>query len=295
MNTFASSCRLFVAATLSGTLIFFTIVHVHAQPQEMQSARDEVQDAIHDIEQVGNADDAAIATLKKDALVKIIAFSKLEGERVLADIHGLSLENSRPEFNIIQKTFTEELEKAVAHFSAVLSALTESQTPSTRELEIVASSFREWRATTYDSLVKSSLNLTIIVRTEETLLTAEARLTKVSAAAKKIPALASNKPFETLLTDAGLNLRNARSLLNRAQDALLRARLPLPDMHVSRTPAAALSAIQLTPSQKKTPPEHEVETRQLIEQGLRAIKDAYGKFIEMNKLVTDLVGDRARQ
>lgn len=293
MDIVTSYFRLFGAATLSGALLFFPLAH--AQPQGIQSARNEVQDAVHGIEQVGDADNAAVAALKKDVLLKIVAFSKLEGEQMLTDIRELSLENARPELGIIQTALIEELEKAVAHFSAVLSALTESQFPSTRELETVAASFREWRATTYDPLVKSALNLAIVMQTEGTLQTAETRFAKISAAVKKISAFATNPSFETLLADAGLNLRNARLFLNRAKDTFIRAHLPFPNPRISRVPASTLSAIPTVLSQEKTSVEYEMEARQLIEQGLHAIKNAYGNFIDMNKLITELVRGRTKQ
>ena len=214
---------------------------------------------------------------KREALGRIIAFTKSEAEQLFARISRVGEE--RTEFTTLAARFTTSLSDSLNHLGAAEDELAIRRL-TLSEIEKKAAEFGEWRASYYDSAARGAIDLVIVSQNEHALATAGARFVKISETIRRVGLPKTNDLLNALLKKASYELRVGRELHGQALDALRRIYLPSEKRTGDETPPVGenLEYQRVLPETDPIPA--------LVQESLTHTRAAYDAFIKIGRLLT---------
>lgn len=214
---------------------------------------------------------------KREALGRIVAFTRSEAEQLLAKISRV--DEKRPEFITLEARFTDSLNRALSYLEAAADELALPQL-TLSEIEKKAAEFGEWRTAYYDPAARGAIDLIVVSQNEHALATAGARFMKISETARRVGLLKTSDLLDALLKKASHELRAGRELHGKALDALRRI-YPPPE---KKTGAETLFTDEELDRPGDPPGTDPIPA--LIQESLAHTRVAYDAFIKIGRLLT---------
>jgi hypothetical protein len=257
-------------------------VYIHAQ-ENLKSA---LKEAMQKIEMIGEIKEKENLSVKekiemeiqtrKEALLKIFEFTLLEDENLKNKLTGIK------NLNQIQEQIREVLLNALkenenAH-QEMQKRLENAKTLD--EVKQLATDFKNWRALVHNPKMEKIIAFTLIFQEKNVLKISQDRLEKIKIDLEKLEKMKILKKEEIsgYLAEAVANLEKAVALNRQAEDTLFLI------LAKEVTLIAPTEEIQ-NEENKETP-----SVKSLVEESLKYVKETYGSFIKISKLVKEKIG-----
>lgn len=264
-----------IPAAVLGALLFVAAPAASAQPPIIESARQEIETAMQETGSSSGLETRTAA--KQEAFLKIIRFSKLEGENLIAALASLAARELDAPLAARLAEMQRQLEAARDHFARIEEIIADGADPiPIASIETIAEAFREWRIKSYDPLIREAMEVRLMIQARDALDIAETRFSKIAAAVGGLGGGKLKDALEPLLGRAEQHLQNARFIVREVE-------------RLSRDPSASFApAIQALPRGRSGP-----VVQELLAQAIGRLKSAYGAFMDMNEAV-QTAGERNR-
>lgn len=260
--------------------IVFPFLEVLAQSEAIKSAREE---AITTIEKIGEAlpqNTEKEILLKKEALEKVLNLSIVETADLLKKIS--ELRNLEPEVVVLRDRLIITLDLFYQNIILTKDLLSQSNTLET--VQSLAGSFRKWRESEYDPVVREVIEFLLAIKNNEVLKIADQRYAKISEDIEKFSGeTAALELHRALLNHAALMLGDARQTNNQAVSAIIKHSTEKYASENQEDKRKKIMNVNIAPETNK---EKVVNIRDLIEHSLKNIQIAYQDFIELNKFLS---------
>ena len=256
----------------------------YAQPEPIKTAREAVIESIGKLEDLKKNE--AIepverlkqeTELKREALGFIIDLSILETKNIEDKLSAIEVNLA---FEDLRGEFIEATEGYAEYFGAMRSLL--KRTDDLDGIQKIAGQLKDWRALTYDPGIAKAIDLILVFQNRDALGVADQRFEKLSAELKR-RATKIRQSWQPLLLRASNDLEKAYEL-NDAAIELLNGYLPKEQPEEGlEAPTEAIGETISVPTTAVADDALPAATiRQLVEQSIGKIKEAYGKFISLN-------------
>lgn len=210
-------------------------------------------------------------TLRKEALLKILALSLLETGDLKEKLKALDLENE--EQKKIQNILFVLLAGYEDYYLELKERLLEEEL-FLGDLKDLTKEFKQWRKENYSKNVALVLNFILVFSEKSALKTADLRLEKIISDLNKLEnaKLIKKQDFQELLNASIQHLTQAHLLNKKAKDLLM------------LTASTTLANLTAAPVDEKN------EVRFLVKEALEEMKTAYKIFLEISQGVKQQLG-----
>ena len=275
-----------IAAAAIVAVYFFGATGIaYAQPEPIKNAREAVMVSIEKLEELKGSSLRPVEKLRKEidlkreALTNIVRLSRLETETIKAKLDALEAD---PPFAALKKELVDKIKNYLNYFTGLEEVL--KSTNNLDGIQSVAGQLKDWRKFTYDPEITKAVDFILVFQNREVLDTGGERLEKISGDLKRKAATAKSL-WQPVVAKAATNLNVARELNARAF-ALLASYLP-------KSSAIDIPEI-MPPTDEKTSDVNLKEVsaeaiitkpatiRDLVQDSLLEIKEAYQRFVELN-------------
>ncbi len=253
----------------------------NAQSEAVKAAREAVIENLADIKEIDTTElsreekAAKELELKKTAFANLLSLSILETDDVLTNLRKLKLEGQNREFIPLRDGLVAKLVGYEKYFGALREVL--GATEDMGGIRELAGQFEAKRESSYNTDIKTSIEMLVTFHVEGVLITAYERLDKLTTAVKRAKGTkGENLIRANLLRDAATRLGHARATAILARERLVLYTLPLPEIDAAATMIAEeVHAVETLP---------EPTIYELAEQSIAEIKEAYNRdFIELTE------------
>lgn len=296
-----------IASFLVASFIFIGAPHASAQAPAVQKAFEEVKTKLDDLISAKDENLADDFGLRIQAFKKVVEFSTEEAKTLKVKLLATELKEADKKALATWKTGIEEgFADAIIYYEETLDALTTSTpTFNLASLKSLASSFKEWRESSFMPLAREVEGLLLVAGQEKALEIAGARLGKIESDVKKLERakVKGVEKLTVLLAKSQAHFEDASAAYARANKLFIILITPpvLPEEVsevASSTEPIAISIAEpsrihdkvgtstdaLPEEERVTPPlpEQTSSIRDEIRASLEAVKQAYQTFIEMS-------------
>lgn len=247
--------------------------------------------------------------LRIETFKKVIEFSVSEAKDL--KIKLLALEDLSEDENAWRENVIKELNNALVYYESEKAAIEDTSKIDLDEIKALATDFKEWRDTTYLPIAEKINEFLLIHQEENAIEIAERRWQKIDEDIKKLEKakIKGVSELRQLLNDAGTIIGEGKNL-NREAGGLFWENYILTDASSTTSTPASVVVTPVLPEELNattTASSTEVNStstdesasstlaiqppsiRDLVEDSLVKIKDAYQVFIEMSSLVRKLL------
>lgn len=267
MPSLTATRPLLISVAAIGALLFVAAPRAFAQPPIIESARQELESAVKDAE--SSADPAARAEAKQEAFLKIIRFSKLEGENLIAAIVAMDERDFDETLAARLALLKRRIEAARDHFTRIEETIMEAPEPfALSAIETIAEAFRDWRAKTYDPLIREAMEVRLMIQARDALDIAEHRFSKIAAAVEGLNADQLKNVLAPFLDRAEQHLQNSKLIVREVE-------------RLSQDQSASLAPSAQASSRSRSGQ----VVQELLAQAIGQLKSAYSAFMDMNVVI----------
>ncbi|MFH0806589.1 MAG: hypothetical protein V1885_02605 [Candidatus Brennerbacteria bacterium] len=285
---------------LSLIAIFFVAVFLfsgmasfaHAQTPTVQKAFEEVKTKLDDLISAKDENLADDFALRIQAFKKVVKFSAEEAKTLKVKLLATELKGADKKTLTAWKTRVESsLADAETYYEETLDALTTTTSAfNLKDIKTLASSFKEWRETSFAPIANDVEGLLLVAGQKKALEVAEARLGKIENDVKKLERakVKGAEKLATLFAKAETHFNDASTAYARGEALFITLITPsiLPEeMDATSTVPVATSTEPTTTSTEAFPKKEPIlppTIRDEIRASLEAVRQTYQAFIEMS-------------
>ena len=262
--------KIVTSASLFSFVFSLASLDVYAQSSELRSAKEEVTAS------VGRLGEEESLSARKEALIKIVAFSIAETNELIKKLSVLK--NLPQEYSTLQADLLKYLNEQLEYQNGFLKNI-DDENLDLEKVQALASAFKEWRATVYWPIANEVLNFYLLFQVGNILRIADSRFQNIGLDLKRFKnsEVINLDVLWPILNAAATNLQEAHKLYAKALEELLnyfKAKNALKNQPVG----------EITMTEEIT-----LDLKPFLEKIIGKVMVTYQKFLNMSRMVDKMV------
>ncbi len=253
---------------------------VHAQSDEVKSARDKVTESADKLtklkaEAVAPLDELSV---KKTALKGVLDLSLAEAKNLYDQVS--MFEEHESELVILQQELLDNLQSFTAHLVAEKTRF--EGVTDIDGIKLFAQTLNNWRTNVYNPEVTKAIEFRLVMRTQEVLKTTDERFIRLSQLVKRTKSIQGKTgEGETLLNQAARNIKDARIAYGEARQALI-GYVPVVESNAIGLIVPSISKGEIA---KPIALPEKRRISDLVGDAFMSLKGAYDSFLKLARLI----------